>query len=138
MRTNAVGMFSCEERCYISNVLVILQQHRVDLKLGHFPEKRCSKQRWCVLCGGSGTSRGHRTRFTCSICKEPLCVVVHSGLRKTCFELWHTRDVVERRSTPTSSNSSSRSQSPIPAHTPSETPGGRRSSRRALARLSTS
>lgn len=58
----------------------------------------------CILCGNdSGPAaawRGHRTRKKCSKCCAHLCVDVYAGLRKTCWDVWHSSKLLVKRHTP--------------------------------------
>ena len=44
--------------------------------------------------------RGHRSSFKCNLCHVHLCVRTYPGLRKSCWELWHSKVSLEARDTP--------------------------------------
>lgn len=71
----------------------------------HVPKQR--DYHYCVLCGQhkkrndiSNSWRGHRTTFSCNLCHVPLCVRKYSGLRKSCWEIWHSVQELRVRDTP--------------------------------------
>lgn len=73
---------------------------------GHTP--RQGKYQYCALCGqhrdlkGSNGKvwRGHRTTYSCQLCSVNLCVRVYSGLRKSCWSVWHSTKELSLRHTP--------------------------------------
>lgn len=70
---------------------------------GHAP--RQGAYRYCALCGqntgedGKGW-RGHRSIYSCSICSVSLCIKIHKGLLKSCWDLWHSNKKLRVRETP--------------------------------------
>ena len=67
------------------------------------------EHRYCALCGGNGSDtgwRGHRSTFKCSHCDVHLCIRTYPGLRKSCWDVWHTARKLTPRSTPRPSRSS--------------------------------
>lgn len=70
---------------------------------GHIPSK--GSHLYCVLCGRNTESdrkgwRGHRTNIRCNICSVNLCFQVYTGLRKSCWSLWHSTKQLAPRNTP--------------------------------------
>ena len=64
----------------------------------------CYTLKDCTLCENHsrplGTWRGHRTRRKCSKCGVHFCVTVHTSLRKRCWDVWHSINVLAKRHTP--------------------------------------
>ena len=76
---------------------------RIKLRMsvyGHLPQRAHS--RYCTLCGQNARGkgwRGHRSNISCSLCSVHLCLSVHPGLRKSCWELWHSHRMLKMRQT---------------------------------------
>lgn len=69
---------------------------------GHLPQQGLGLL-YCALCGQHRTGfRGHKSSYSCSVCCVPLCIRTHTGLRKSCWGMWHSAKVVTLRSTPPS------------------------------------
>lgn len=68
-------------------------------------QKQTRPARFCAVCGtqrASGTYTPHRSTFQCKVCDVHLCVRMHAGLRKNCWDLWHSaRDLEPRILRPT-------------------------------------
>lgn len=64
-------------------------------------QQQQGKDLYCALCGGHKEGwRGRKTTFKCSLCNVHLCVRTFAGLRKSCWDIWHTKREVQLRRTP--------------------------------------
>lgn len=69
---------------------------------------QCRPPGFCGMCGterASPTYTPHSSTFKCKFCAVHLCVRLHPGLRKNCWDLWHSSRHLEPRvisKTPTS------------------------------------
>jgi transposase-like protein len=59
-------------------------------------QKQTPLSMYCALCGNNADTegnsrsfRGHRFSFKCSLCEVHLCVRTYTGLRKSCWDMWH-------------------------------------------------
>lgn len=72
------------------------------LKAGNHEEKHQGKALYCCLCDNNHNSsnvlfRGHRSTYMCSLCNVHLCVRTYPGLRKSCWDMWHScRELVPK------------------------------------------
>lgn len=115
---------------------------------GHTPvQKDCQ---YCVLCGqnkknsnGTNNWRGHRSTVACNLCSVHLCVRKYDGLRKSCWEIWHSVQELRGRDTPKpllrrgrTANTSINDDSEVaPSHEGQEIDSGSRSRIRTGRRL---
>lgn len=66
---------------------------------GH-EQRQQVKVKYCVLCGNNtGAWRGHRSSFKCSHCDVHLCVRTYPGLRKSCWDVFHSCKTLHARVT---------------------------------------
>lgn len=69
------------------------------LNVGGHIHKFESIPKYCALCGNNVNRwRGRRTRNKCSVCTVHLCVRPIAGLRKSCWDIWHTAQQLIQRS----------------------------------------
>ena len=84
-RMNRVKKFNMEE----------LTQVRMYSSEAYTHERVLGKRKNCPLCAlDNVTKRG--SKFTCSVCKVPLCVKPHDGQMVSCFTLWHSTQNLEQ------------------------------------------
>lgn len=69
---------------------------------GHIPKQ--GPLTWCALCGQNKDNdakfRGHRSTYSCQLCSVFLCMRIYPGLRKSCWDVWHTKKELKPRKTP--------------------------------------
>jgi hypothetical protein len=84
-------------------------------KVPHLQNQTATPQ-YCALCGCNNTHpgsqsadesrdnarqyRGRRSTFKCSLCHVHLCVRTYPGLRKSCWDLFHSARMLTTRQTP--------------------------------------
>lgn len=71
---------------------------RIDIP-GH-TQKQLNKGGWCALCGmksgGRGGFRNYLSSFKCTNCVVVICVRTHSGMRRSCWDIWHSVKRLEK------------------------------------------
>ena len=73
---------------------------KLRLKVTGHRQQQMSKEKWCGLCGmntGETDYRGHRSMFKCTTCGLHLCVRTYSGMRRSCWDIWHLTKRLEPR-----------------------------------------
>ena len=108
-------------------LLFFNEEDGINLRIRSSPhrQKQVKEHLYCALCGinrkhssapethagpvqALPTFRGHRTSFKCDLCHVHLCIRIYPGLRKSCWELWHSKAQLEPRETPPPSTSASK------------------------------
>ena len=96
---------------------------RLRLQVRGHEQKQQREAKYCCLCGNNtGAWRGHRTTFKCSYCDVHLRVRTYRGLRKSCWDVWHSAKDLQPRKTGRPLKSRLEKASP---ETPSAGPGSR-------------
>ena len=73
---------------------------RLRLQVRGHEQKQQAQAKYCSLCGNNTDGwRGHRTTFKCSHCDVHLCVRTYPGLRKSCWDVWHSTKELKPRKT---------------------------------------
>ena len=79
------------------------EMSKLRLQVKNHQHVYAEKELYCALCGQNRSApfRGHRTVIKCLFCDTHLCVKVHQGYRKSCFDVWHrAKKIVPRKPIP--------------------------------------
>eukprot|EP00474_Spongospora_subterranea_P005120 CRZ05578.1 hypothetical protein [Spongospora subterranea] len=70
---------------------------RLRVNIPHHSQRQILPQKRCCLCGNTPGCKRHQSSYKCTFCDVHLCIKVRPPGRKSCWQIWHTKAVLEAR-----------------------------------------